>query len=68
VRKGTEILALLAAGGPDIRELSCTFPTHQGMAPRDEFAPDSTHRQLVRVIRDCDAGGPPKLRVYAGFG
>jgi hypothetical protein len=49
----------------------CTFPAYQGFQARDEFAPDCLHRQLVRVIRDCDAGRPmaPQNPVYTrGFG
>jgi hypothetical protein len=58
------------AGEPDSREFPCTFPTHQGRARRDEFAPDCTHRHLVTGCRDFTPeprGSPRNSRAFAGF-
>jgi hypothetical protein len=55
---------------PGSRRIPCIFPADQGSRPRDGFAPDCLHRQLVGGFGDCEAGahcGPPKPRIFAGF-
>ncbi len=59
LRIGSGILAPGWAKEPKWRSFPCTFPADQGSAPRDEFAPDSPHRQLVCV----SAVGSPGARV-----
>ena len=38
--KGSGILDLIRPGESDFGRSPCTFPAHQGFAPRDEFEPD----------------------------
>ncbi len=68
--KGSGILALVPAGGSGVGDFPCSFPIDQKTDSRDEFAPDSSHRQFVRVIGDGDVGSsvaPQSPRVDAGF-
>ena len=41
-----------AQPAPLLIAFPCNFPTDQGFAPRDEFAPDCPHRHLVWACRD----------------
>ena len=49
-------------------EFPCIFPVDQGIAPRDEFAPDSPHRHPGSGCRDFPLGsedGSGKAREFA---
>ena len=51
------ISARSASARAGIGEIPCIFPAYQGIAFRDEFASDSTHRHSVCSCRDDCAPG-----------
>ncbi len=68
--KGLGILDLIRPGESDFGRFPCIFPAHQGSRPRDEFAPDCLHRQVVRDFGDSATGAPSDgefSRHSAGF-
>ncbi len=59
-----------SVGKAEFAELPCIFPADQGLRRGDEFAPDSSHRQVVCSCRDCapaSRNSPRSSRDSAGF-
>ncbi len=69
-RSWSRIRAPVRSAGRDPRGFPCIFPANQGIAARDEFAPDSPHRHWAHRHTDFPIGRSKtsgKFRDSAGF-